>query len=108
MDFAKSSPLVALVCQLADGDHVYFDSTSAACSRKFRLHHRRKDRDYVSITVEGKNYYVHRLMMMAGPHERIHHKDANPLNWCRDNLVIVSPKQNARIRRKPPLWLGRY
>lgn len=94
-------PAGGIPLHLPDGGHVYFDSSDAAVFRNLRVHRRRHDRDYISVTIRGKNYYVHRLIMNAKPHEQVHHRDGNPLNCCRNNLVITTRAVNAGIRRKP-------
>lgn len=80
---------------------VYMDQEDASHFRAMRLHRRRSDRDYVSVTIGGKNYYVYRLIMQARPSEDVHHRDGNPLNCCRSNLVLLPRAENAAIRRKP-------
>ncbi|MGI8548120.1 MAG: hypothetical protein ACR2M1_12450 [Gemmatimonadaceae bacterium] len=62
---ALPTPLVAapsaVQLPLADGGVVYMDQEDASHFGEMRLHRRRSDRDYVSVTIGGKNYYVYRL-----------------------------------------------
>lgn len=89
----------AVALRLHDGDCVYVDPRIAAEYGHLRWHRRRKDRDYVSATLNGRNVYLHRLVMGAKPNEYVHHRNGHPLHCWRENLEIVTAGQNARARR---------
>lgn len=85
---------------LADGGYTYVDPDIAEMFGHLRWHRRRQDRDYVSTTIEGRNWYLHRLIMRPPFGMMVHHRDGCPLHCWRDNLEIVTPAQNAAARRR--------
>ncbi len=65
-----------------------------------RWHRRRQDRDYVSTTIQGVYWYLHRLIMQPPIGMMVHHRDGCPLHCWRENLEVVTPAENASARRK--------
>lgn len=65
------------------------------------VHHRK----YLAVSINGKNYYIHRIAaaLMTGewPDGVIDHIDGNPSNNRWSNLRIVSRKVNMQNIRKP-------
>lgn len=56
----------------------------------------------------GDNTLMHRLILAAGPSDRIDHKDGNGLNNQRLNLRHCTHAQNMRNRRKMASAASRY
>lgn len=96
-------PRNAIAVRIADGDYGYMQPSGFAQFGHLRIHRRRRDRDYLSVTIRGKNFYLHRLIMRARKGDLVHHVDGNPLNCCRSNLRLVTAEENARARRTPQI-----
>ena len=61
---------------------------------------------YAAATIEGKQVYMHRLIMNAQPGEIVDHQNGSRLDNRRDNLRIVTPMQSQWNRR--PSGTSRY
>lgn len=85
----KYPGLVALV---DDGDHEWLSRFRWTASRKGR----RTFRFYAVTAIEGRNVYLHRLIMGADPGVEIDHIDRNPLNNQRSNLRVATRAQQSR------------
>lgn len=63
-------------------------------------------RGYASALVQGKQTFMHRLIMGAGEHDIVDHINGNPLDNRRENLRFVTKSQNAQNSRKAPSTTG--
>lgn len=110
---AACRPARAVAVPLAkNAGNVYLDRETAERWRSYRLHLRRHNADYVSVTIRGRNYYLHRLILRReiraearrrGVPEhcvQVHHWDGHGRNCTRANLALATPGENARSRAK--------
>lgn len=56
-------------------------------------------KQYVRANINGKNTYLHRLIMNAGPGEEVDHINGDSLDNSRPNLRIATRSQNSANRR---------
>jgi hypothetical protein len=55
---------------------------------------------YAARTEQGRNIFMHRLIMSAPPRQIIDHRNKNTLDNTRSNLRFASEAQNSANRRK--------
>lgn len=61
---------------------------------------RRSRAGYVQLSHRGKRRRLHRAVAGAQKGEMVHHRDGDPNNNWRSNLILCSGKENAMVRRK--------
>jgi hypothetical protein len=74
------------------------DSCDAHLVRQYRWHPGGTKNHYAITAINGKNTYMHRLILDAGKGEIVDHIDGNPLNNRRSNLRLVTPSENSANR----------
>ena len=54
---------------------------------------------YVMTEINGKRWYLHRLLLQPAPNEMVDHINGDPLDCRRANMRTVTPLQNSLNRR---------
>jgi|GEM_PF-6734057 len=95
----SNPPPWAVSISLPCGGVAWVDPDIAWLYGWMKWHHRISGRKYVSTTINGKNLYLHRIVMGAVPGQIVHHRDGDPSHCWRANLQFVTSAENARMRR---------
>ncbi len=94
--------------QLSTGKYLAIVSAAdyRRCSKyKWHVHFskgakRKIGEPYARATVNGKKVYLHRFIMNAPEFMQVDHKNHCTLDCRRENLEIVTPKENIQRKRK--------
>lgn len=81
----------------ADADHVLRYRWSVSPNRTAGSKRSRPVRKYVSAWISGRSVRLHKFIYKANNGYHVHHRDGDPLNNRRSNLVAVSPREHARL-----------
>jgi hypothetical protein len=98
-----------MIITLSSGHTLQVDDADAAIAagRSWQAQRGKAGTFYAAaVLVENgkqRKVYLHRLIMQAGPGQRVDHIDGNGLNNRRDNLRICSNAENMRNMRVSPL-----
>ena len=58
------------------------------------------DRKYLNIHIDGKNQYMHRVIMNAGEYDIVDHHNGIQTNNCKSNLRVTNQSNNLGNKNK--------
>lgn len=85
--------------------HFIVDEIDKELATKYKW---KKFGNYVAVKIGGINFLLHRLITGAKKGQQVHHKDGNPLNNCRANLVIMSATEHQNTKGPHKDSLSKY